>query len=171
MSDPFAWVASVDQAVNRLERLLAPRPTYTEASEFYGYEPLPLDVFLAGLSALGVPGGRSYLEVGCGIGTKLAIASAAGWEATGLELDAETAAVAAKLVPEAIVTVEDARDFTGYGAFDAVFMFKPLMKDVAQAALERLIVAQMAPGSLAFFAHAVEKDLGAEVARHVWAVK
>ena len=41
------------------------------------------------LSLLGAPNGRRMLEVGCGIGTFLADARDAGWQISGLEINAE----------------------------------------------------------------------------------
>lgn len=136
---------AVDQTVQRLEGLLAPR--FPDEQRF-DLVSLPLPEFCQAVDELGPAGGRRFLDVGCGIGTKLAVAYFLGWgDLTGIELRADYAATASFVCPEAEVIVADAMEWDGFDAFDVVYMYRPFVDDADQAALEARIVAQARPGT------------------------
>jgi trans-aconitate methyltransferase len=155
---------AVDQTVQRLEAAL-----FVPHGDDSGFDlhSLPLAEFLAGMAVAGEPG--TFIDLGCGIGTKLAIAHWLGWDVTGVERHSDYAAVARKVVPEAKVYVGDAWTFEGLAAFDIVYSYR-LMVDLArQDELNSSIVAQMRPGTLFFCAGSDPHGL-IEVGAGVWRV-
>lgn len=166
----MAWttaepLVAVGEALDRLERgwYFAVR----QDGYSYPYMPLPLVDFLAGLEAARAAAkGRRYLEVGCGIGTKLAIAALLGLDAHGIDWDERYVAIARHLCPEATIEVADARAYE-YGAFDVVYSYRPFVDEAAQIELERHLADSMRPGSVLF---APLRELAGdwrEVARYV----
>ena len=78
--------------------------------------------------------GRTFLDVGCGEGDKLQIATELGFEATGLELREEYASAARQVCPRVIVG--NALDFTGYGNYDVIYTYQIMARDQDLRALE-----------------------------------
>lgn len=141
------WLDSalaVDQTVMRLESLL-----FTPHGDDDGFDlhSLPLREFLAGMAACAPPG--SFLDLGCGIGTKLVLARMLGWDVTGVERHGDYAKVARRLVPEATITVGDAWT-AELGSFDIVYSYRLMVDLDAQHALNRSIAHRMRPGALYF---------------------
>lgn len=150
-------VQMMDAALLRLERQVAPAPIYGD-EEFYGYEPLPARVFLDGLVELGDPAERSFLDLGCGIGTKLALAYELGWRNLyGIEVDVSYAQAARRLVPEAQIQVADART-ADLSVYDVVYMFQLARDAQMRAGLERSVIERMKSGAVAFFPHSSGDD-------------
>lgn len=137
--------------VRRLELALVP-PTQ-EMPGLYGWEPLPLDQFLDGLDIASVTARGKFLDVGCGIGTKLVLANNDGWQVTGLDIRPEFLAEAAKLCPEAALIEADAREFNSYGDYDFIYCYRPLVDDEAEDRLEEQIVSQLKTGAWLFLPH------------------
>ncbi len=97
-----------------------------------------------------------FLDVGCGIGTKLLLARFLGWgDVTGIELRPEYGEVARRLCPEADVFVADAFEWDGYGEFDVVFMYRPCIPDDLERHLEDRVLSLMKPNAHAFFGQPV----------------
>lgn len=117
---------AVANVMDRLERAWYPNEI-VDVSEAWDYQAWPVDKFLAGLEvAAGLTEGRKFLDVGSGIGTKLALASEMGWEPHGVEFRAQYAAMTSYICPEASVAQMDARALTTYGTFDLVYAYLPL---------------------------------------------
>lgn len=144
---PDAWEA-VHQTLHRLEQRWAlPVP---DASEFFAYDPLPVAEFFPTIKvASDATEGRRFLDVGCGIGTKLSLMHVLGWQVAGIDRQAHYIAAAHELVPEATLTLADIRDVKGFEA-DLVFMYRPGVSEKTASALERHVVERMTPGSLLF---------------------
>ena len=145
---------ALDGVLRRLEEpWLPPSP---DESVHYGYEPLGLAEFLAGLEVCAAhTQGRRFLDLGCGIGRSMLLALLMGWDVTGVEHHRPYAEVARRLVPEATVVEREAEEFEGYAAFDVVYSFRLCVEDEDQRGLERLIVSRMRPGSIVFLGHRV----------------
>jgi SAM-dependent methyltransferase len=95
------------------------------------------------------PGNRTFLDVGCGIGTKCLLAAQAGLDPSGFDRVPEFVAEARRLGVAA--EVADARDYQGYGAPGLVYVNHPLACGGGcddEAALEHLIHERMASGAV-----------------------
>ncbi len=156
-----ALAAVADAAFRRLHRILNPLEQDAAAAEAgaYGDIGLPQSRFVALAHAayrVGLAQGRGtmdFLDVGCGMGLKLLTAAAYFDGVAGIELDpgfAERARdfLGAAALPKWTVVQGDARAFGSYGAFDVIYMFRPLEAQEAMAELEAHVVEGLAPGTL-----------------------
>lgn len=155
---------AMGEVVDRLQSRWVPE--IEESEEYFDWEPLSEWEFFAGLGVVHKhvvetqhcwPEMR-FMDVGCGIGTKLLLARWSGYaEIVGLERRPEFADVARVLAPEAKVVVADAFDYT-YGGFDVVYSFR-LCRDLErQHELTRHIVASMSKGAYLFLAGSTVED-------------
>ena len=143
--------ARLSAVIDRLERGWLPDSPQLDG--LYAWEPLPLHQFLEGLDVASVvPPGR-FLDVGCGIGTKLLIASQYGYEVSGLELRPEYLEAARRLVPEARLIQGDAMEFEGYGEFDFLYCYRPFVDDEQEDELERRMLVQLKVGAWIYLPH------------------
>lgn len=118
------------------------------------WDPLPFWEFLEGLrDAVQLSRGSSFLDVGCGIGTKLALAHHLGFAVAGIERHAPYAAAARDLVPEATVICADAFDVDELPPSDLVYMYRPMINDCDEERLEEHIRALLAPGTVLWLPH------------------
>jgi protein-L-isoaspartate O-methyltransferase len=164
--DPLLAVADL---VDRLERGWYAAEAW-DGSDTHPYTPYPLPEFLAGLDAAikAAPGPR-YLEVGCGIGSKLVIAANLGLDVTAIESRERYAAVARHLCPAAVIEIADARGWGRYGGFDMIYCYRPIVSEAGEAALEADITAQAKTGSVLFLPDRhVEVTGWRQVAEFVW---
>lgn len=136
------------ETVERLERAWLPAELVPH-HEFYPYDPTPVSVFTRALElALLHRTGDRYLEVGCGIGTKLIIAAKCGLLVHGIEAREQYVAMARHLCPEATIETADARTWQGYRDFDIVFSYKPLISEEGNLAYEAHLTEWMRPGAI-----------------------
>ncbi len=118
---------------------------------FFAYDPLPVAIFLPGIrAASAMTAGRRFLDVGCGIGTKLALMAGLGWEVAGIDRHPPYIESALDLCPEAELTVADLRDTETFDA-DLVYMYRPGVSDETASALEAHVEARVRPGTVLFF--------------------
>lgn len=94
-----------------------------------------------------------FLDVGCGGGTKLQIASALFEEVHGLEIEPQFAAAArdqiARAGPSTAEIIEgDALKFEGYGAYDIVYFYWPIRDPDLLALMHARIVEMVRPGTI-----------------------
>lgn len=157
---PDAWEA-VHQTLHRLEkRWLPPIP---DAHVFFAYDPLPIREFFPQIEvATAATTGRRFLDVGCGIGTKLALMHVLGWQVAGIDRHEPYIAVARELVPEATLTQADLRDVDCFDA-DLVYMYRPGVSEQMASALERHVIERMRPGSLLFLPTRLSLPVGVDV--------
>ena len=136
-----------------LEQQWIGRVQVSQPERYFEWGPFPLDRFTALLEAClpYVPiENQTFLDVGCGIGTKLLVAAFYGLAAHGIDRVPEYLNEAARLGTD----VEEvlAEDYAGYGRFGLVYLNHPLIVmrpgDNRAALLERSIHAQMTPGSV-----------------------
>lgn len=164
-----AWEA-VHQTLFRLEqRWLPPTP---DADVFFAYDPLPVAMFFPTIEvAAKETAGRRFLDVGCGIGTKLALMHVLGWQVAGIERHEPYAATARELVPEAAVTTTDLRDVELFDA-DLVYMYRPGVSDEMASTLECHVAERVRPGTLLFLpTRPLPSGIAAERLReHLWRV-
>lgn len=110
---------------------------------------------------------RTFLDVGCGIGTKLALASCLGFEVSGIEIRADYAEVARRLVPEARIAVANALEVDAFTA-DVVYAHRCCLYDDEQRVLERRIAAGMDRGALLVLPHGSQEHHGEHLGGNVW---
>lgn len=168
---PDAWEA-VHQTLFRLEqRWLPPYPP--EADVFFAYDPLPVADFFPTIEvASSATSGRRFLDVGCGIGTKLALMHVLGWQVAGIDRHLPYLEVAHDLVPEATLTHADLRDVEMFDA-DLVYMYRPGVTEDTAAALERHVAQRVVPGTLLFLpTRRLPAGIDAEsLGAHLWQVR
>ena len=144
------WAEAIHQAFHRLERRWV-LPIPSEQPEFHVYDPLPVAEFLPAIeTASKATAGRRFLDVGCGIGTKLALMLALGWQVAGIELRRRYVLAASELVPEASVVCADLRDVAEFDA-DLVYCYRPARADELETEIERYVVDRVRPSTLLFF--------------------
>jgi SAM-dependent methyltransferase len=111
--------------------------------------PFQIPEFVALLAeAIPATPGTRFLGIGAGPGTKELLArDIFGLDPTCLEINPELAAVAQAAGMD--VVVGDALDFTGYGAYDLIWFYRPVRDPDLQAALEKAVWDGMSPGAVA----------------------
>jgi SAM-dependent methyltransferase len=94
----------------------------------------------------------TFLDVGCGPGTKMRIArDLFGFEVRGVEIDAQMAEEARKTFPDdGHVRTGDALLYTGqlYRCFDLIWLYRPFRDADRERELEKLITQTMKPGAI-----------------------
>lgn len=156
---------SLDQTIMRLEA-----GWFTPHGDDEGFDlhSLPMGEFLRGMAACGEPG--SFIDLGCGVGTKLAVTHHLGWRVTGVERHPDYAAAARRLVPEAEIVTGDALDVDLSG-YDVVYSYRLMVDLEAQHELNAAIVRRMRPGALYFCAGSDPVGLQpVDVPANVWRV-
>jgi SAM-dependent methyltransferase len=89
----------------------------------------------------------SFLEVGCGIGTKCEIARLHGFASTGFDLEPQYVSLATRVFPECRFVESNALDFE-YGGFDLIYYFTPIPDESVMYQLEKRILQSMSTGSV-----------------------
>jgi SAM-dependent methyltransferase len=143
----LAWRA-VQELTCRLEtRWAGPMP---DTRVFHGWQPLPAAEFLPVLERAGreTPG-RRFCDLGCGIGSKLVLALALGWQVSGVERHRPYLDAARDLVPEAELVEAEIGDLDSFEA-DLLYMYRPYVQLTDQQQLERYVVDRCHPGTLLF---------------------
>lgn len=146
------YLRAVDLLMKQLELALAPNVS-TLAGQF-GPIPLSSSIFAYGLTravdAIGNPTNLSFLDVGCGIGTKLLLAELMfpGLKCEGIESHPTIAKVAWTL--GARVKIADAFEYDEYDRFDIVFAYRPCSDFDMESRLERRVMDCMREGAVLF---------------------
>lgn len=94
-----------------------------------------------------------FLDVGCGIGTKVVLAARYFSEADGLEFDAHLLRAGARLMererPGTCRLLEaDALTFGEYNRYDVIYLYRPFRDSARQEALEERVAAQARVGAV-----------------------
>jgi len=103
--------------------------------------------------ALGPGRPRRFLDVGCGGGTKVYLASRYFEACDGLDLDPGYADAARRTLQRldafgCSAFQENALQFDGYGDYDVIYFFRPMRDDDMLDALEDRLLAQARPGTV-----------------------
>ena len=100
-----------------------------------------------------------FLDVGCGIGTKVLLVQQWGWEADGLDFVPEYCEAARELCGAlSAITCVDAREYDNYGTYDLVYAYRPLVDMDETMKLTIWMAEQLKPGALMFLAWWPEFD-------------
>lgn len=148
------WVARsisdiIGEANYRDQVWLTKHRELREDTQSYGWEPYPAASFVNLLTiAMGQTRNQGmFIDVGCGIGTKVRIAEAMGLDAYGVELFPEYVAEARRTGMR--VQQYDVRtDGFDYSRYDIVYINHPLRDTVAQDAVEYRLQDRMKPGAV-----------------------
>ena len=137
---------AIYQLQSRLEAAWLPPMPSTET--YHAYDPLPIAIFLDGLATVNqYAKGKRFMDVGCGMGTKLAFMHYMGWQVYGVERFGPYADVAHRFVPEASIAVYDAFDIADFDA-DVVYSYRCCRTDETEFALESHIAENLSPGTV-----------------------
>ncbi len=143
---------AVHTVMHRLEtRWLPDQPPDTTV--YHAWHPLPYWLFLDGIRpAIEATEGKRFLDVGCGLGTKLAIMHQLGYEVHGIERHEPYVTAAKELLNEqaANITHADAFDIPNFDA-DIVYMYRPGKTDEIEETLERHVADHVAAGTVLYF--------------------
>jgi SAM-dependent methyltransferase len=91
----------------------------------------------------------SFLDVGCGPGTKMKIAQDLfGFDAAGIESDETMAAEAQREFGHHAICADALSYSFYYGWFDVIWLYRPLRDSELETRLEASIVANMKPGAI-----------------------
>lgn len=111
---------------------------------------------------------RTFTDLGCGIGTKLAFMHHLGYRVIGVDIHAPYLVAAHELVPEAELHHSDIRDFAEIPA-GIVFMYRPMVSEQDEEELERHVLEHMQPGSILMLpARHVELEGAMQTRPFVW---
>jgi hypothetical protein len=158
------------ELIQRLERYIA--PIGADEPDWYDWIPLSMTTYLDGMrhirNRLG-PGRRQYLEIGSGIGTKLVLAHALGYHATGIERHAPYVHVSRALAPHCPVIEGDAQHaFAIYPNADIIYNYGIAIDQEHHHQINQLIADRMSPGALYFTPRHPQPDQLEPVAENVW---
>ncbi len=103
--------------------------------------------------AQGLPRPARFIDVGCGGGTKVFVASSFFEYCEGLEYDAGYVAHARDWLdrvgaPGCTIRQGDALDYTEFARFDVIYMYRPIKDRALQVRLEGQILEQARPGTI-----------------------
>jgi len=131
-----------------------------EAHGCYSDIPMRMSAFVGHLHAamrVALAQGRvpplRFLDVGCGIGVTVLMATEIFHQADGLEFDAGYAGLARGLMArtgyDLVNIIEgDALTFEGYDQYDVVYFYQPMRDETLLMALERRVTERATPGTV-----------------------
>lgn len=103
-----------------------------------------------------------FLDIGCGIGNVLLIAEQFGFEVHGIEKDAYSFPIAARLIGEERISQADIWAYQGYNDHDVLYYFRPFSRRDQQLRFECLVENAMRPGAILIANHknseAIDQD-------------
>ncbi len=161
---------AIHSTFHRLEqRWLAPP---TDSPDFFDYDPLPIALFLQGIRlAAEFAFGDRYLDIGCGIGTKLALMFHLGFKVTGIDHNQAYLQAAKELCPEATLILGDLFSVTSFD-FDIIYFYRPARSDELQRKVDRHIISHASRASIVYAPERVF-DISLpveELGRFVWRI-
>lgn len=142
----YETVLATGHVIRGMARRLLEGTEHPGTDRFHKYLSLSLPLFLAGMARVE---GYTFLDVGCGIGDKVMLAQALGFEAFGFDYWEPYIKVAQSLQGSS-VWVDDAFAFEGYSGYDVVYSWRLCRDHGEQEALNQHITSWMKPGSFAF---------------------
>lgn len=135
-------------AFRQLEMANCPKPVPGETN--HGFIPLPcrtfIDIMIEAFITLGKTPGKRFLDVGCGIGTKVLLAKAF-FDSHGIEIEDRSVGVA-QIIGADNVIKGDCLTYDKYDEFDFLYFFRPIRDFDKEAEFENRIHDQMKPGAV-----------------------
>lgn len=147
---------AIHGAIHRLEQRWT---TVSTDPLWHVYDRLPFWEFIAGMrQAAQLTDGRRFVDLGCGIGTNVAIAYHLGWQVSGVEKRPEYVAAASDLVPEGHFVESELLELEEVEA-DVIYMYRPARSDELEDALESHIADLLEPGTVCFWPYRHDPDV------------
>lgn len=136
-------------AIHRLEQRW--QNAALDDPDWHIYDRLPFWEFVEGLRrADELASGRRFVDLGCGIGTNMAIAYHLGWQVYGVDKRAEYVEAARELLPEARIEQIDLTLIAELDA-DVVYMYRPARSDELEDELEEHVLSIVSTGTVCFW--------------------
>lgn len=98
---------------------------------------------------------KKFLDIGCGIGTKVMLADAI-FVASGFDIEEEYLDVARKIGCKDVFHA-DALEFEGYGDYDILYFYAPFKDGMLQRRFEDRLYEQMRPGQVLAPMHTITR--------------
>lgn len=125
-------------------------PPEPDVGDQYSWVPFPcnnfVDLLIDAFFVTGQDRSKTFLEIGCGIGTKVMLADVL-FDASGFDIEEEYLDTARKIGCKKVFAA-DAMDFEGYGDYDVLYYYAPFKEEVLQKRFENRLYAQMKPGQV-----------------------
>jgi SAM-dependent methyltransferase len=143
--------------ITSLELSWLNRVAISERDKYFDWQPADPAIFMQLLELClphVPPGNLTFLDAGCGIGTKCLLAAQSGLAAYGIDRVPEYLEEAARLGVDCELAL--AEDYQHYADFGLVYCNHPMVCGPGcedEAVLEHYIHVQMAPGSVLMFAN------------------
>lgn len=139
-------------------------------SVWHAWSPLPPHEFLPPVrEASRLTEGRRFLDLGCGIGTKLAYMHALGWSVAGVEHHRPYFKCAEEMVPEADLTCGRIQDQESFDA-DLIYMYRPAVSLPDEEAIERYVFDRASKGALVFLPARPDSKRPGRVSNDLWRI-
>ena len=166
------FVGGIDWAVLCNLKKRCPQVSYLHKHDpkAFPYIPFPNRDFIRALTLVKkhFPNALSFCDVGCGIGTKVALARAYGFKASGVELRKKYIKEAEKLYLEYRDSIklfhQNAMDHN-YSQYDVIYYYRPIPCDKLMRKLVSLIFDQMEAGSIVMSAGVSHGSIGKSIVK------
>jgi SAM-dependent methyltransferase len=156
--DKYFPVLNTEQAISLLYRLeIAVGQTVKPRENEWGYIPYAYGHFASAIKEFTTPDSK-YLEVGCGLGTKLLIArNIVGIkDVTGLEIQQDLLTIAKSMIwkDEKIKLLhQDAATYKDYRKYDLIYTYEPIDSLSSKIDLKDIIQRKMKKGAILLYAY------------------
>jgi SAM-dependent methyltransferase len=124
-------------------------PSEPEDGDKHDWIPFPcgsfVDMCLDAFFALGQDRNKKFLDIGCGIGTKVMLADVL-FDSYGFDINKDYTRLARQIGCKN-VWYQDAMTFEGYGEYDLLYFYRPFKDNVLEDRLETNVYQQMKEGS------------------------
>lgn len=139
---------AIHELIARLERRwVLPVPSF---DRWHPYDPLPVHQFLKSIEQISVYAkGKNFIDLGCGIGTKLSLMFSLGWKVSGIDFYERYIEICKEFIPEANTSVQDIRDLKKLD-YDVIYMYRPALSDEDEDEIEQHVVSLMNQGSILY---------------------
>jgi SAM-dependent methyltransferase len=155
MMNNYSDTYALTKAIRTFERILVGHRPKDLPNDSYEYIPFNLESFIKQIKVaykLAKRGNTEpqFLDIGCGIGTKVMIARTFFAISHGVEISKEYYDIAKKLTNycNAYVFHEDALKFKNYHEYDVLYYYCPIADYNKQRELEKLVCECMKPGAI-----------------------
>lgn len=129
------YISVINSLLHYIEMFLRDEVNYREDGTF---KYVPSDARILHEKLSGIEQGKTFLDVGCGIGDKCLIAEKVfGLKVTGIEIDTNLIEIAKTFIDDVIEI--NAFDFNDYNKFDIIYMYQPYRDAEKQKQLSDLI--------------------------------
>lgn len=157
-------ICSTEYALEQLAGNSFCKKSYSDNS--FQYVPLPINEFLFYIEyssnlfeetkKLDPKSNVNFIDVGCGIGTKLVLVSDLFRKVTGIEINSDYSKISrilARTRQNINVITKDALKFKKYKDFDIIYFYRPFRSSILQEKLENKIFEESKEGCIMVFVY------------------